>query len=188
METYYPKSRTDWRNWLVKNHITEQSVWLVFFKKESEKDSISWSDAVEEALCFGWIDSKKQSIDKYSYRQFYSKRKPNSTWSKINKEKVAYLIEQKLMTQSGIESIEIAKENGSWIILDSVEKLILPNDLEKEFESKPSSKDFFLSLSKSKRKEILAWIVLAKRTETREKRIKEIVELADKNLKPKQFR
>ncbi len=92
------------------------------------------------------------------------------------------------MAQAGIESIIIAKQNGSWTILENVEKLIIPEDLEKEFESKPNSKKYFISLSKSKRKEILTWIVLAERAETREKRIKEIAKLAIKNLKPKQFR
>jgi uncharacterized protein YdeI (YjbR/CyaY-like superfamily) len=187
-ETFYPTNREEWRLWLKNNHSSLTSVWVIFYKKNAQLPTISWSEAVDEALCFGWIDSTKKTIDKERYIQYFSRRKPNSIWSKINKEKVAKLIQNDLMTKAGFDSIEIAKQNGSWTIMDDVEKLIIPNDLKKELESNPNSKEYFWSLSKSKRKEMLAWIVLAKRTETREKRIKEIAECANKNLKPKQFR
>jgi uncharacterized protein YdeI (YjbR/CyaY-like superfamily) len=175
IETFYPTNREEWRLWLKNNHSSLTSVWVIFYKKNAQLPTISWSEAVDEALCFGWIDSTKKIIDKERYMQYFSRRKPNSIWSKINKEKVAKFIQNDLMTKAGFDSIEIAKQNGSWTIMDDVEKLIIPNDLKKELESNPNSKDYFLSLSKSKRKEMLAWIVLAKRTETREKRIKEIV-------------
>lgn len=186
-EVFYPKSQTEWRQWLQENHIAKQSVWIVYYKKESNKPTISWSNAVDEALCFGWIDSKKVSIDKEKSQQFFSKRKTKSTWSKINKAKVEKLISDNLMAQAGIESIEIAKQNGSWIILDEVEELIIPTDLEQAFEKKEGSKEYFLSLSKSLKKMILTWLVFAKRTETRQKRITEIVELTSKKQKPKPF-
>ncbi len=188
IETYCPKSRTDWRNWLVNNHQSKQSVWLVYFKSSTKVTSVSWSEAVDEALCFGWIDSTKKTIDEERYMQYFSRRKPNSIWSKINKDKVTNLIQNKLMTQAGVDSIETAKQNGSWSIMDDVEKLIIPADFEKELTSNPNAKEYFLSLSKSKRKEMLAWIVLAKRSETREKRISEIVDCANLNRKPKHFR
>lgn len=186
-ENFYPANKKEWRKWLQKNHISKQSVWLEYYKKESGIPSISWSDAVDEALCFGWIDSKKISIDKVKSHQFFSKRKAKSTWSKINKAKVENLIAEKKMTPAGLACIKIAKENGSWEILDSVEELIIPKDLEKEFKTKKGSKKFFLSLSKSVRKVMLSWLVLAKRPETRQKRIAEIVELAAQQKKPKQF-
>jgi uncharacterized protein YdeI (YjbR/CyaY-like superfamily) len=186
-ESFYPTNKKEWRKWLQKNHLSKQSVWLESYKKESGIPSISWSDAVDEALCFGWIDSKKISIDKVKSHQFFSKRKAKSTWSKINKAKVEKLITKKKMTPSGLECIKIAKENGSWEILDSVEELIIPNDLEKEFKTKNGSKTFFLSLSKSVRKAMLQWLVLAVRPETRQKRITELVELAAQQKKPKQF-
>lgn len=187
-ETYYPKSRSDWRNWLVKNHETKQSVWLLFYNKKSEKESISWSDAVDEALCFGWIDSKKQKIDEFSYRQYYSKRKPDSTWSKINKEKLEQLIKNGLMTKSGLKSIEVAKQNGSWTISDDIEELIIPKDLKKALTNYKSAFKYFDSQSKSSKKILLYWVASAKRPETRQKRIKEIAELASIGQKPKQFR
>ena len=184
---YYPESRTDWRNWLVKNHNTRQSIWLIFYKKNSNKYSISWSEAVDEALCFGWIDSKKQTIDQYSYRQYFSQRKPNSTWSKVNKEKVAQLIENGLMTESGLHSIRIAKQNGSWTILDQIEQLIIPDDLQLALESKRNALEYFESLNKSRKKILLYWVISAKRQETRTKRINIIAESLAKTQMPKQF-
>ncbi|WP_018344087.1 YdeI/OmpD-associated family protein [Cytophaga aurantiaca] len=185
IKTFYPKSRKAWRQWLSKYHRSEQSVWLLLYKKESGKPSISWSDAVEEALCFGWIDSKRKSLDAESFIQFFCQRKPKGTWSKVNKEKVLQLIEDGLMTERGLESIEKAKQNGSWVILDEVEELTIPIDLGKAFKAHKGSKDYFLSLSKSVRKMILYWVVSAKREETRQKRITEIVERAAQGLKPK---
>lgn len=188
VETYSPQNRTDWRQWLEKNHQSKQSVWLIFYKKHTGKPSVNWIEAVDEALCFGWIDSTKNTIDDSSYMQFFSKRKPKSNWSKINKEKVQQLIKNGLMTKAGFDSIETAKQNGSWNNLDEVEALIIPNDLEKAFTKHKGSKDYFLSLSKSVRKIILGWIALAKRQETRQKRIDEVVESAAQNLKPKHLR
>ena len=186
-EIFYPRTLTAWRKWLEKNHLSKQSVWLVCYNKKSAKKSISWADAVEAALCFGWIDSKKIKIDEETSHQFFSKRKAKSTWSKINKGKVAKLIDEGLMAKSGLEAIAIAKQNGSWAILDEVEELTIPKDLEKALAKKRASKEFFTGLSKSVRKAMLQWIVLAKRPETRKKRIDEIAELASKKLKPKQF-
>jgi uncharacterized protein YdeI (YjbR/CyaY-like superfamily) len=187
IETFCPTSRIDWRQWLEENHRSKQSIWLVCFTKKSNKPTLSWSEAVDEALCFGWIDSTRKTVDSESFIQFFSRRKPNGTWSKVNKEKIKQLIDAELMTDAGFESIEKAKQNGSWTILDEVEELIIPPDLEKAFDSQTGSKDFFLSLSKSVRKAILQWLVLAKQSETRQRRIIEIAELASQKLKPKQF-
>jgi uncharacterized protein YdeI (YjbR/CyaY-like superfamily) len=187
IETFCPTSKQQWRQWLEENHRSKQAVWLVHYKKKSGVPTISWSEAVDEALCFGWIDSVRKTLDSETFVQFFSKRKPNGTWSRVNKEKIRQLIEAGLMTQAGLESIETAKQNGSWTILDEVEELILPHDLEIEFNTQPGSKDFFLSLSKSVRKAMLQRLVLAKQPETRQKRIREIAELAALKQKPKQF-
>lgn len=184
---FYPKNLVAWRKWLEKNHLSEQAVWLAFYTKASRKKTITWSEAVDVALCFGWIDSKKIKIDEERSHQFFSRRKPVSTWSKINKEKVQRLMEQGLMAEAGLQSIEAAKQNGSWTILDEVEELKIPDDLELAFQKQKSGRDFFLSLSKSTRKAMLQWLVLAKRPETREARINDIVALASQNKKPKQF-
>ena len=187
-DTFCPKNKNEWRNWLLKHHISKQSVWLICYKKSSGVPSIIWSESVEEALCFGWIDSVRKTIDEQRYKQFFSKRKSISTWSKINKDKVEYLIAKKRMSEAGYKSISEAKRNGSWSILDEVEKLIIPPDLEVAFQKHSGSKDFFLSLSKSGRKILLQWIVLAKRDTTRQNRIKQIAENAKEGKKPKAFR
>jgi uncharacterized protein YdeI (YjbR/CyaY-like superfamily) len=184
-ETFYPSNKKQWRAWLQKNHAKKQSVWLVCYKVKSGKPSITWSDAVDEALCFGWIDSVRKSIDDETFVQFFSKRKPTSAWSKINKAKIERLIDEELMRPAGLASIETAKKNGSWTILDEVEKLTIPKDLDKAFKANKSSKKFFLSLSKSIQKMILQWITFAKREETRQRRIHEVALLAAKKLKPK---
>ncbi|MDO6739162.1 YdeI family protein [Wenyingzhuangia sp. 2_MG-2023] len=187
-EDYCPSNQQDWREWLELNHTNKESVWVIFYKKSSANVNLSWSESVDEALCFGWIDSTKKTIDNEKYRQYFSKRKAKSNWSKVNKEKVKTLIEQGLMREEGYKSIEIAKENGSWTILDEVEALVIPTDLHEEFLNYKGSMEFFNSLSNSAKKILLYWIVSAKRKETRQKRILEIVENASNNLKPKQFR
>lgn len=187
IETFCPAGRQAWRKWLTENHDSKQAVWLVYRKKQSNLPTVTWSEAVEEALCFGWIDSLKKRLDEETFLQFFCKRKPGSTWSKINKGKVKQLIEQELITEAGHKAIEIAKANGSWTVLDEVEELIIPKDLEQEFDNRPGAKDFFTGLSKSVRKAMLQWLVLARQSETRQKRITEIASLAEKKMKPKQF-
>ena len=188
IEDYCPSSKKDWRKWLQLNHQKKEAVWVIFYKKKSPNHNLGWSESVDEALCFGWIDSTKRTIDSEKYKQYFSKRKAKSNWSKINKDKVIALINQGLMEDGGYRSIEIAKENGSWTILDEVEALLIPKDLEAEFTNHKGSKAYFDSLSKSAQKILLYWVVSGKRAETRQKRILEIAENASKNQKPKQFR
>lgn len=187
IETFYPRSRREWREWLQDNHDKKQSVWLIYYKKQSNTPTVTYSEAVDEALCFGWIDSKSKPIDEHTFMQFFSRRKEKSVWSKVNKEKIERLIKEGLMTKAGYAIIEIAKQNGSWTILDEAEALIIPDDLNEEFENRKNAKEYFLSLSRSDQRNILQWLILAKRQETREKRITEIVALADIRQKPKQF-
>ena len=188
IDEFCPQDKQDWRKWLKLNHNTKQSVWLIFYKKKSPNFNLSWSEAVDEALCYGWIDSVKRSIDNEKFKQYFSKRKAKSAWSKINKEKVEYLTSENLMQEAGYKTIEIAKENGSWSLLDGVEALVVPEDLMNEFNERAGSLEYYESLTKSAKKILLSWIALAKRTETRHKRIIEIAENASRKLKPKQFR
>jgi uncharacterized protein YdeI (YjbR/CyaY-like superfamily) len=188
VDTYCPKNRTDWRNWLEKNHQLKQSVWLVYYKLSTKVPSISWSEAVDEALCFGWIDSTKKTIDDDRYMQYFTRRKPYSNWSKVNKEKITKLIQNNRMTKAGFDSIETAKQNGSWVMLDEVEALVIPDDLKEQLIAYKNAIEYFDNLSKSNKKLLLYWVVSAKREETRQKRILEIAKNASNNLKPKQFR
>ena len=187
IEIYYPKSNQEWRQWLEENHLQKEAVWVVFYKKSANQPTVTWTDAVDEALCFGWIDSIKKKLDTERSIQFFSRRKPNSTWSKINKQKVIHLVETAKMTPAGLACIDIAKQNGWWEILDSVEALTIPQDLENALNTSETAMHYFSGLSKSVRKMMLQWLVLARRPETRQKRIKEIVALAAKKQKPKQF-
>jgi len=188
IETISPKNRQEWREWLQENHDKKQSVWLIYYKKKSNILTVTYSEAVDEALCFGWIDSKAKPLDEEKFMQFFSRRKAKSVWSRINKEKIERLINEGLMTKAGYHIIEIAKQNGSWTILDEAEALTIPKDLDDAFQNRPNAKNYFSSLSRSDKRNILQWLVLAKRQETRQKRISEIAELAGQNQKPKQFR
>ena len=185
VECFCPKNQQEWRLWLEKNHIKENAIWLIIHKKNTPNENISWSKAVDEALCFGWIDSTKKPIDKERYQQYFCKRKAKSNWSKVNKEKIEVLTKEGLMKSAGIESIKVAKQNGSWTILDSVEALIVPPDLEAAFSLNIKAKDFYLSLSKSLQKILLYKMVSAKRPETRLKRIDEIVIQMENHQKPR---
>ncbi|WP_343693285.1 YdeI/OmpD-associated family protein [Chitinophaga sp.] len=177
--TFCPSNRQEWRQWLQENHDSAQSVWLVYYKKQANRPTITWSDAVDEALCFGWIDSTARTIDEERFMQFFTRRKANSVWSRINKEKIKRLTAAGLMTAAGKKCIDLARKNGSWSILDDVEDLKIPKDLEKAFKEKRGSKAHFKRLSKSTQKIYLQKLVLAKRPETRLKRIQEIVNLGE---------
>jgi len=181
------ENSTAWRQWLEDNHNSEAAVWLIIFKKESDKASVYYSQAVDDALCYGWIDSKPNKRDEYSYYQYFSVRNPKSNWSKVNKEKVSNLIQQGLMRPAGLKMIQIAKQNGTWDALNDVDNLIVPSDLVKAFDANPTAFDYWQQFPDSTKRGILEWIFNAKRAETRLKRINETVELAEKNIRANQF-
>jgi uncharacterized protein YdeI (YjbR/CyaY-like superfamily) len=178
---FYFCDRQAWRDWLITNHQTSPGIWLVYYKVKSGKPSIRYSDAVKEALCFGWIDSKVNSLDTERYKQVFTPRKPKSVWSKLNKQYIEELIEQGLMTEAGLKKIEAAKQDGSWVTLDEIEALVIPLDLEAALATNEVAYQHFVSFSNSTKKNILAWIGSAKRSETRLKRIEQTVELAAQN-------
>lgn len=182
--SFYPENISDWRKWLKANHKIKENIWLIQYKKQAGKPTISWSDAVDEALCFGWIDGTRKTIDEERFMQFFSKRKPGSTWSKINKEKIIRLTEAGKMTQAGLDVIERAKQNGSWTILDDAEELIIPRDLDAAFKMHKGAKDTFAGLSKSAKKMMLHRLAMAKQEQTRQKRIHEIITQLAEMKKP----
>ena len=183
-ERYYARDRKEWRKWLEKNHATSQGIWLIYYKKCAGKTCISYNDAVEEALSFGWIDSKVNKLDDECYMQVFTPRKPKSIWSKLNKQRVQKVIEQGLMTPSGLEKIQIAKEDGSWDFLNDIDNLVIPDDLKEALTKNTSAKTNFETFSDSVKRQILFWIKSAKRSETRIKRIEKVVMLAAENKKP----
>ncbi len=184
LKTVYASDRNQWREWLEKNHRTSSCIWLVYYKVKSGKPSVRYSEAVKEALCFGWIDSKVNSLDAERYQQVFTPRKPNSVWSKLNKQYIEELIEQKLMTKAGLEKIEVAKLNGSWYKLDAIEQLIIPADLSQALATNEAANKYFEKLSNSSKKSILRWVENAKRPETRLKRIEQTITSATQNKNP----
>lgn len=187
--TIYPTDNIQWREWLASNHLECSGIWLIYNKKIKGKElpGLSWSEAVDTALCFGWIDSKKLPIDEKQFMQFFSKRKPKSGWSRINKEKVKHLIDLGLMTDVGLKTIDAARRDGSWNALDVVEKLIIPEDLALMLTEHSRCEVFFSSLSNSVKKSIFYWLLSAKREETRNRRLAEIIRFTNEGKLPKQF-
>lgn len=179
----YFKNPNEWRKWLSKNHENTDGVYLIFYKVSCEESSMRWEEAVKVALCYGWIDSTVKSLGNGKRKQYFCPRKPKSVWSALNKKYIDELQEENLMHESGLLSIEIAKENGSWTALDDVEKLIIPSDLERAFNTNPKGFENYESFAPSYRKSYLYWLNQAKRETTREKRITEIVDLCNRNIK-----
>ncbi|WP_298311795.1 YdeI family protein [uncultured Aquimarina sp.] len=179
----YFKNDKEWRHWLNKNHTISDGVYLIFYKVESKQPSMRWEEAVKVALCYGWIDSTVKRLDEERRRQYFCPRKPKSVWSKLNKTYIIDLIRDDLMHQSGLDIIEIAKKNNSWTALDNVENGIIPQDLKKAFNSNSEAFTNYKNFSPSYRKSYLYWLNQAKRRETRDKRILEIIRLCKANIK-----
>jgi len=185
--TYYAKDRKAWRKWLEKNHVSSTGVWLIYYKKNSGKTRVDYADAVEEALCFGWIDSTLNPIDEDSYMQLFTPRKPKSGWSKLNKDRVEKLTAQGLMAPAGLDKIKVAQENGTWNKIDHIESFTLPSVLEKAFAKNKKAKAFFDTLSKTNKKYILYFINNVKNEETKLKRVSEIIAAANENKMHERF-
>ncbi len=186
LEHVYPGTREAWRNWLTENHTQTAPIWLIYDKVSAGNCRLTYDEAVEEALCFAWIDSKVNTLDATRFKQVFSPRKPNSTWSKVNKWRVEVLIAQGLMMPPGLAKIERAKQNGTWTVLDAIEELIVPPDLMEALAENATARNYFEKFSPSSKKVILYWIQSAKRPETRQKRIEETVRLAGQNIKANQ--
>lgn len=188
VKVFYAKDSSLWREWLEKKHDSEKSVWLVIFKKESDVPSVYYPEAVDEALCFGWIDSKPNKRDAESYYQFFSKRNPKSNWSGVNKRKIERLQQSGKLAPAGIEMVKLAKETGTWTALDEVEQLIIPQDMKVLFKGKPVALKNWKNFPPSTQRGILEWIFNAQRPETRAKRINETVDLAEKSERANQYK
>lgn len=184
LDVIYASNRSNWRQWLAENHRHAVGVWLVYYKVKSGKPSVKYSEAVQEALCFGWIDSKVQSLDAERYRQIFTPRKPNSVWSKLNKQYVETLIAEGKMTQAGLEKIKVAQQDGSWNRLDEIEALVIPGDLQQALALNETANQNFAQFSNTTQKTILFWIQSAKRAETRLQRIEKTVQAAAQNRNP----
>jgi uncharacterized protein YdeI (YjbR/CyaY-like superfamily) len=180
---HYFKNDREWRNWLSKNHRLFKGIFLIFYKVDHDKESMRWEEAVKVALCFGWIDSTVKSLGDGKRQQYFCPRRAKSTWSKLNKTYIKNLTEKGLMHESGMKKIEDAKKNGSWILLDDVENGIVPENLQDAFDQNPKANSNYQNFTTGQRKSYLYWLNQAKREDTKQKRIVEIVRLCAENIK-----
>jgi uncharacterized protein YdeI (YjbR/CyaY-like superfamily) len=188
IKTFQAKTRKEWRKWLVKNHQSEKSVWLIIYHKGSDTKSVYYDEAVEEAICFGWIDSIAHKRDEESKYQFFAQRKPKSNWSKASRERAEKMLEQRQMTASGQKLIDLAKKTGTWEALVDVQNSVIPDDLQKLLNKNKTALKNFLGFPPSSKRIILEWILNAKKDETRQRRIEETVRLAADNIKANHYR
>jgi uncharacterized protein YdeI (YjbR/CyaY-like superfamily) len=184
----HPKTRAEWRTWLSEHQNQTSGVWLISYKKAAGKPQFDYDAAVEEALCFGWIDSKPNKLDEERTMLWFAPRKPGTGWSKPNKDRIERAIANGQMTPAGMSKIEAAKLDGSWSKLDAVENLEIPDDLSAALADYPPAPENFNAFPRSVKRGILEWIVNAKTTPTREKRILETATLAAQNLRANQWR
>jgi uncharacterized protein YdeI (YjbR/CyaY-like superfamily) len=177
----YFANREEWRSWLENNHATGKEAWLLHYKKGSGKPGISYEDAVEEALCFGWIDGLLRSIDDEKYMLRYSPRRKNSTWSELNKKRINRMIEQGKMTEAGLVKIRQAKENGEWEKAAKIEELQIPPELQKALDGNKKAVSGFSRFRPSRQKQLIWWIMSARTQGTLDKRVAEAIRLSEEN-------
>lgn len=180
-------SRAQWRRWLETHHRASAGVWLVTHKKGAGKPRVETADAVEECLCFGWIDSLPRKLDAERTMLLCTPRKPSSAWSRLNQERVARLTRLGAMSERGLEVVAAAKACGAWNALDEVEALLLPEDLSLALVPLEGAREHFEAFPRSVKRGILDWIRQAKRPRTRAARISETAELAAKNKRAHQW-
>lgn len=184
----HPLSRSEWREWLKDNHTRSIGVWLVSFKKSTGKSRFDYNDSVEEALCFGWVDSKPNKLDEERTMLWFAPRKGKTGWSKPNKERVERLVKAGLMQPAGMAKVEQAKADGSWSLLDAVEELKVPQDLLEALAALPPAEQNFLNFPRSAKRGILEWVLQAKRPETRAARVRDTARLAQLDQRANQWR
>lgn len=184
----HPLTRAEWRQWLKAHHELNEGVWLITYKKATGKPRIEYDEAVEEALCFGWIDSKPNKLDDERSMLWFAPRKEGTGWSKLNKERIERLMTAGQIHPSGLAKIEAAQKDGSWNALDAIEALEIPPDLAAAFGRYPNSAENFNAFPRSVKRGILEWIAMAKRDATRAKRIEETASLAADNIRANQWR
>ncbi len=181
-----PASRRAWRDWLEANHATATSAWLIH-RRAGGEGSVSYEEAVEEALCFGWIDSKGGRVDEHRTRLYFAPRKPRSGWADSNKARIERLAAAGLMRPAGLAVIERAKADGSWSVLDGAMRGEAPDDLVAALGSRPPARTHWDAFPPSAKRSIIGWIATARRPETRAKRVEEAATKAQRNERPRQF-
>ena len=175
------ETQDEWRAWLERNHGDAAGVWLVSWKKATGNPFVAYTDTVDEALCFGWVDSRVDSLDDERGMRLFTPRNPRSPWSRINKEKVANLMRQGRMTEAGARMVAAAQSNGAWTLYDEIEDLLVPPDLASALAGDEAARAYFENFPASAKKNILWWIKSARKPETRAARISRTIGLASEN-------
>src|SRR3990172_3975065 len=175
--------RATWRAWLEANHATSSGAWLVTWRRRSGRLGLDYEAAIEEALCFGWVDSTAGRVDDDRGKLYFAPRKPRSGWAATNKARIERLLAEGRMAPAGVAAIDRAKANGSWEVLDSAERLVVPADLAAALEGGAPAAANFAGFPPSARKQVLAWVALAMRPETRADRIRRVVDAAERNVR-----
>lgn len=175
------ETQEEWRAWLEQNHVSSPGIWLVSWKQATGKPFVPYGDSVDEALCFGWIDSRVNTLDDERAMRLFTRRNPRSPWSRINKDKAVRLMRQARMMESGASIIAAAQSNGSWTVYDEIEDLVVPPDLAAALSHNEAARSHFDNFPPSSKKNILWWIKSARKPETRTARIAKTAELAAKN-------
>jgi uncharacterized protein YdeI (YjbR/CyaY-like superfamily) len=179
-QTLYVTDRGKWRSWLEENYDSQDEIWLIYYKKHSGRPRIPYDDAVEEAICFGWIDSIIQKIDEEKFAQKFTPRKNTRKWSDANKKRVKKMIRQSRMTEAGLAKIH---ESVDLEASESRPELEIPPEFQEALEANDKAREFFNNLAPSYRRQYIGWISSGKRAETRRKRVKEAIELLEQNKK-----
>ncbi len=180
---FTPKSRMSWRAWLDENHAAKTEIWLVFYKRHTGKSTLSYNDAVEEALCFGWIDGVKRSIDDERYMHRFSPRKADSKWSKLNKKRTERMLKDGKMMGAGRRAMQTAKRNGRWAEATQKIEFSMPPEFAARLERNKKAATFFETLAPSYQRQYIGWIITAKRQDTRERRLDEAIKLLQRGDK-----
>jgi uncharacterized protein YdeI (YjbR/CyaY-like superfamily) len=184
LRTFHAGDRAKWRRWLAKHHASSPGVWLVLDRANAAGARLSYAAAVEEALCFGWVDGRVQALNDTQYLERFTRRRPGSIWSKTNKERVDRMISEGRMTPAGMAKVEAAKRDGSWASLDDVDALAVPPDLARALRGDAAARRGFEGLSATAKKQILYWLRDAKRDETRARRIAAVLPAAAQGKTP----
>lgn len=187
-DAVHPLTVAAWRRWLSTHHARDAGTWLISYKQATGLPRFTYDAAVEEALCFGWVDSRVRALDAKRGMLWFAPRRPRSAWSATNKARVERLIAEGRMAPPGLAVIEAARANGAWGTLDGVEALEVPADLAAAFRRHAGSARQFDAFPRSVKRGILEWIVQAKRAETRARRIEETASLAAKGIRANQWR